>query len=309
MPGFSFDPLSTLSFSQPRLEELAVPFTPELQHQHGIDVACLPFSISPIPLPEVVKSMSPSQTKLEDSITFSPKSFKFSMLAAYPVLLPIYLMRYDLQVPAVSETISFTCMVQAHSGDALTYIDTGAAEIGDLLRETSGVTPGSWLDKFSHAMDDIPTWEVHGTSYGFSSVGIPIIHPDLDPVNNAISTWMDEKIKSKSNMATLAEYGVDMDHPCVRVYAKEEVDANRKFLAASAETFATHEFFRQASAEKIRSGELKFSADGKQAVRPELLLEFLKKQVLAVEKQKDELKPQWLRDWEHSQERGQSAPP
>ena len=94
--------------------------------------------MSPIPLPKVVKSLTPSQSGLPDSVTFDAKSVEFSMvrrpdrlyillgtaaltrysqLAAYPVLLPIYLMRYDLQVPTVSETISFTCMVQAHSGD------------------------------------------------------------------------------------------------------------------------------------------------------------------------------------------------
>jgi hypothetical protein len=126
----------------------------------------------------------------------------------------------------------------------LTYIDTGAAEIGGLLRETSGVTPGSLLHKFSHTMDDIPAWEVYGTSYGFSSIGIPITHPRLDSFNKAISVWMDEKIQSKLNMAALAEYGVNMDHPCVRVYTKEEVDANRKFLVASAESFTMHEFSR-----------------------------------------------------------------
>jgi len=136
--GFSFDPLSTLSFSQPRLEELAVPFTPELRHQNGVDVTCLPFSISPVPLPKIVKSLTPSQSGLPDKLMFGAKSVEFSMVrrldclytllgtaeltpysqfAAYPVLLPIYLMRYDFQVPAVSETISFTCMVQAHSGD------------------------------------------------------------------------------------------------------------------------------------------------------------------------------------------------
>ena len=78
--GFSFDPLSALSFSQPRLEELAVPFTPELQNQHGLDVSCLPFSISPIPLPKVVKSLVPSQSKLPDSVTFDAKSVEFSMV-------------------------------------------------------------------------------------------------------------------------------------------------------------------------------------------------------------------------------------
>jgi len=92
-------------------------------------------------------------------------------------------------------------------------------------------------------MDDVPVWEaLHGTSYEFSSIGIPTTHPALDSFNKAISTWADEKIQSESNMATLAEYGVDMDHPCVRVYTKKEVDANRTFLAASAESFQMHNF-------------------------------------------------------------------
>ena len=91
-------------------------------------------------------------------------------------------------------------------------------------------------------MDNVPTWEAHGTSYGFSSIGIPITHPGLDSFNQAIAVWVDEKIQSKSNMDVLADYGVDMDHPCVRVYAKEEVDTNRKFLVASAESFTMHEF-------------------------------------------------------------------
>ena len=93
-------------------------------------------------------------------------------------------------------------------------------------------------------MDDISVWEAHGTSFGFSSIGVPITHPGLDTFNKTISAWMDERIESKSNMAALAEYGVDMDHPCVRVFAKDEVDANRKFLVASAESFAMHEFFK-----------------------------------------------------------------
>lgn len=93
-------------------------------------------------------------------------------------------------------------------------------------------------------MDDVPAWEVHGTSYGFSSIGVPIEHPRLDTFNKTISVWADEVIQSRSNMAALAEYGVDMDHPCVRVFTKEEVDANRKFLIASAESFKIHEFFK-----------------------------------------------------------------
>lgn len=78
--GFSFDPLSTLSFSQLDLEKLAVPFTPELRHQHGLDISCLPYSISPVSLPEVIESLSLSQSKLLDLMMFDRKSVEFSMV-------------------------------------------------------------------------------------------------------------------------------------------------------------------------------------------------------------------------------------
>ena len=184
--------------------------------------------------------------------------------------------------------------------------------------------PGSLFHKFSHAMDDIPVWEALGTSYGFSSIGIPITHPGLDPFNKAISDWVDERIQSKPNMTALAEHGVDMDHPCVRVYTKEEVDANRTFLAASAESFTVREFFKvclfgfsyhhpssnflpkKASPEKIQSGEVKLRVVGGRVSSPESVFELLRKRKLDVDKQRDELKPQWLRDWQDSQRRGQS---
>jgi len=44
-------------------------------------------------------------------------------------------------------------------------------------------------------------------------------------------------------MAALAKYGVNMDHPCVRVFNKEEVGANRKFLGATAYCLALLDFF------------------------------------------------------------------
>jgi hypothetical protein len=42
-------------------------------------------------------------------------------------------------------------------------------------------------------MDDIPAWEIHGTSYGFSSIGIPIARPGFDSFNETISAWVDRE--------------------------------------------------------------------------------------------------------------------
>ena len=46
------------------------------------------------------------------------------------------------------------------------------------------------------------------------------------------------------DMPALAGHGVNMDHPCVRPFTKKEVDANMKFLVASAKTLKTLEFFK-----------------------------------------------------------------
>jgi len=66
---------------------------------------------------------------------------------------------------------------------------------------------------------------------------------------------------------------------------------------------------QKASGEKMRSGELKFTANGRKVTRPEIVLEALNKRMLSMEKQRDELKPQWLQEWQNSQGRGESAPP
>ena len=104
----------------------------------------------------------------------------------------------------------------------------------NLFRGMPGPAPP--VDKFADPVDGIPPWQSHCAWYGFSTIAIPVAHPGLNGFNGAICGWIDKKIQSKSGMAALAEHGIDMDHPCVRVFTKEEVDANRKFLAMSAKT-------------------------------------------------------------------------
>jgi len=62
------------------------------------------------------------------------------------------------------------------------------------------------------------------------------------------------------------------------------------------------------SAEKIQSGEVKVQVIGKHVGSPESVLEILKERMVTVEKRRDELKPQWLRDFQGSQRQEQSAP-
>ena len=145
-------------------------------------------------------------------------------------------MRYDLQIPAAPEPISFACAVQAHSkvvrgtsrptaaytdcyAQALTYIASGAAET-----------------------DDVPVWEAHGSPSRFSNLDCSAINPFLIAFRLGASELVDEAIKSESTMAALKKYGVNMDHPCVRAFTKEGVGANRSYLEAAAHCTALLDF-------------------------------------------------------------------
>ena len=57
---------------------------------------------------------------------------------------------------------------------------------------------------------------------------------------------------------------------------------------------------QKASVENINSGKVKIQVSGKNFDGPSAVLEFLKKRMVDVEKQRDELKPQWVREWEDS---------
>jgi len=318
MPGFSSDPLSTLPFNQPKLEELAVPFTPQLLHQHGLKISCIPYSISPASLPKMIKSTTSSQVKVSDSIAFDRKGIEFSMLAAYPVLLPVYLLRYDWTIDVVPQKLALTCIVLAHSKDPLVFLDAGTKAAGSLLRKNLRMRKGSMVHKLSHAADHMEIWDViSGTSYETFNVLTPSTNSVLDPTNKALRKFFDEKIQSKFDMAALARLGVHMDHPCVRMYTKDEVLANRMFMAASAECLSIRRFLDNVPFEEIARSTIIHRVNGRnplehEAIAAGLMGEMIYRQMRGrlptAKKRREDLKPQWLRDWNRSQGQGRSAP-
>jgi len=171
-----------------------------------------------------------------------------------------------------------------------------------------GVNLNSPFYKFSHPVGDVIPWE----ALGYSTIAIPVVHPGLESLCNSLSDWMYEQVQSESSMAALAGHGVNMDHPCVRVFKKEEVDANRKFLVASAKTLRAFEFFKvrftshphRPSSDVLAQRHEGIEVDERDPNNPRALVEFLKKQMPA---ERDELKPRWLQDFQDSQRRGHST--
>lgn len=212
------------------------------------------------------------------------------------------------------------------------YLDTGTKAAGNLLRKGVNVPPGSLIHKFSHSVDHMEVWDlIHGKSCGFSNIKIQTTRPDSDKINEMTSHLVDKKIQSKPDMAALAKHRIDMDHPCVREYTKEEVDANRKFLAASSNCYSMHQSYnvrphdlnlfcyhsshiliQEMGREEVVSIILEYQATGNPITKPETLGNFLKslrlagemkERIQAAEERKDDLKPQWLWDWQASQRR------
>lgn len=80
--GFSYKPLSTLSFAEPGRVPLSVPMTSELKRQHGSDILCWPYTLSPLSLPQVAKSLSNSHITTGDGANWDPASLNFKMVSA-----------------------------------------------------------------------------------------------------------------------------------------------------------------------------------------------------------------------------------
>jgi hypothetical protein len=91
-PGFSFEPMSRLSFNDVGREDelsgsvlesagfpMTVPFSEDLSQQYGVDVLCLPYTNSPLDSIARVKSLSSSQTVLQDNTRFLPESIEFDL--------------------------------------------------------------------------------------------------------------------------------------------------------------------------------------------------------------------------------------
>jgi hypothetical protein len=70
--GYSFDVLSRISLNHDDIDASdAVPFSNDLMTQHGSQVLCLPYSISPLSLVEKLRSQ-PKRIVVNDDLKFDP---------------------------------------------------------------------------------------------------------------------------------------------------------------------------------------------------------------------------------------------
>lgn len=67
--------MSPLSFWHEDLEENEfVRFTPELERQHGMQIQCLPYTISPFSVLDITKAWPHGDVEVADGLLISPTS-------------------------------------------------------------------------------------------------------------------------------------------------------------------------------------------------------------------------------------------
>ncbi|KAH0833300.1 hypothetical protein J3R83DRAFT_12365 [Lanmaoa asiatica] len=128
--GFNMDFGRTLVRDPPARIELAKPFSPDLAHQWGLDVMCLPYNVLPFDLLDTTRTLSYTDAVISENMRFSPQSVKMNLAAAYPVLLPVYLAQYISREPWPPVTI----ILAAHNDPGVHYIHIPHPDTEDNVR-------------------------------------------------------------------------------------------------------------------------------------------------------------------------------
>ncbi|EIW57579.1 uncharacterized protein TRAVEDRAFT_29627 [Trametes versicolor FP-101664 SS1] len=117
LPGFTYRPLSSLSFMTPELLEAnTVPWSDDLRKNGEDQVLCPPFAHTPFHLSEAMRTLSTADATVADVLRFEPSSVKETMMAAYPVLIPVYLAQYKVMTPIKGQRQEMTITAYLEAG-------------------------------------------------------------------------------------------------------------------------------------------------------------------------------------------------
>jgi len=122
MPGFVHEPLSRMALNSPALSpSAALPFSEDLRTQHGTQVFCLPFTHTPFPLLELCSQMKNIRWPVGPTFRIKPHTASVTMMAAYPVLVPVYVLQYELNL--ANGPANYTVVMDAAATTGSYYIN------------------------------------------------------------------------------------------------------------------------------------------------------------------------------------------
>lgn len=190
------------------------PFVPALANQHGSEILCLPFNINPLELLSRARDISFGATKVDDDFRFDPRSIKFNLVAAYPVLIPVYVLQYAPQGPYSRVTI----IVEAYADPGRYYVHfVNSPDLKKLPAQ----------DFFDE--EDFIAMGVSGSKCRFSPC---IISPRSRPsASEDLCAWMSNFFENRDAPLRLtSKQSIDMDDCRVREWTEEEVSPVHEWM-------------------------------------------------------------------------------
>ncbi|KAF7424623.1 hypothetical protein PC9H_009931 [Pleurotus ostreatus] len=234
LPGFPFEPICRLSLNAPNLEKLrTLPFTPELAKLHGEEIACIPYSISPTSALNLARLLPEDKGLIDQDMCFSPSSLKPNLLAAYPVLFPLYLAQYELKEPLSTFNPGSTLQVllEAHVPEGrLSVCPVYPPNLPDIIARDEVVSFRDFTER-TFAPSDYDSDTSITASYQSSFPNFQV----------KVAKWLDGLITQPGAAAKLAEVsdipavdGEDAqrfwDQPWIREWDVSDIRKNRSFI-------------------------------------------------------------------------------
>ncbi|PPQ68669.1 hypothetical protein CVT25_012323 [Psilocybe cyanescens] len=274
-----------------------VSFTEDLLEQHGEEVQCIPFSVSPFTLLDIPASLdSKASWDITRDLSVSPSSIKTTMFSAQPVLIPLYVGLY--KVNETGQAMTFFTSGHSNQSNVMTQNIRGQNRaVEETFKGLSQLSLFKWVDLDSEVfkfVDYEPARRVH--------IGGVSITPAVDTAK-AISKWLEDQLDSSQNISKLASLGnfVSDDDPRVREMSEEEDMVLKKYLDLSSEISMVKRIIETMKSANAKAMVLTYgggkmpqfqAADGAAAT--------LQSKLEDLERQRQEAKPQWWVEWELS---------
>ncbi|KAG6842289.1 hypothetical protein C0991_010577 [Blastosporella zonata] len=291
--GSDFRVLSWVSYGSDSSLDTTVPFTEDLKHQHGVDVTCIPYTISPF----AGLSMADAATEsilLKNDLSMVPKSIDTHLFAAYPVLFPLYLAQYEYPVPGKERLV--TLFIEASEPNG--RIRSEKLDTGSDVRGMFPLAPKSFVD-FTHALDEVDVPCLHGDPAPFFRLFGFQLPSEKRDLSRTLRRQLDEAVVSHGMGPKLVEEsGIisSSDDPRIRPYTMEERENVREWLSLSQQIESMSRV-----AESIRKTHDLTIANDKEFPQEVFnkTIESLESKIAELQAEQKATTPEWWKDWQN----------
>ncbi|KAI0635954.1 hypothetical protein C8Q77DRAFT_1216470 [Trametes polyzona] len=240
---YVFEPLSDLSFMTPELLAAeVVPWSEDLRKHDGEDVLCVPYELTPLRIPEALRSLPMADGSISSLLRFEPPSVKEEFIAAYPVLIPVYLAQYNVKTPMNGKLMemTITAFMEASRPVRLGRVGVETVPLFKQLLQTVGVPPPEIMIRGEH--EELLTRFANVRS--FLGQHVPVghrafvekrINTVLSRNSRALCAYRDRYFGGAQEKAK-GEV-VDWSDPRIRPFDPAERQANLRWLKSNADLF------------------------------------------------------------------------